>query len=233
MSNTTTTATNNNTILTPFEIKRIIEVFSRFLEIKKTDLQEQLADIKVSKSTQKNFCKINTKYGSFGITGIVHTFFRLGIVMDVENDDDDDDFDDPNSYNWESTKVMCNIELFRTKQSNLHIKSFDYKDDKEYLQEQLEKCIKNYAICSECDSQLAVFPYLQCDDCYPFMTTYTEDCTICLSNLEGNWLKLECGHIFHKKCFFQIKTENNTHQRKCPLCREVLSLYESSHRNLI
>lgn len=46
---------------------------------------------------------------------------------------------------------------------------------------------------------------------------YNEECIICYQN-DGNFVLLQCGHIFHKMCIKEwIKRK-----RICPLCREEL-----------
>ena len=44
-----------------------------------------------------------------------------------------------------------------------------------------------------------------------------DECTICLSNdLDNEWVKLNCQHIFHRTCISEWLSINNT----CPICRE-------------
>ena len=44
-----------------------------------------------------------------------------------------------------------------------------------------------------------------------------DECTICLSNdLDNEWVKLNCQHIFHRDCITEWLSINNT----CPICRE-------------
>ena len=43
-------------------------------------------------------------------------------------------------------------------------------------------------------------------------------CSVCMEDMTNrNSRKLDCGHIFHKKCLNKWKVEGN---RTCPLCRE-------------
>jgi len=45
------------------------------------------------------------------------------------------------------------------------------------------------------------------------------DCSICLEIVNNECTKLECGHVFHKKCI--KKWETNVHNgHKCPNCRK-------------
>jgi len=48
-------------------------------------------------------------------------------------------------------------------------------------------------------------------------------CVICLSDVDTNEIKLDCSHIFHKKCMKNII--------KCPLCRFVLII--DNNENII
>lgn len=55
-----------------------------------------------------------------------------------------------------------------------------------------------------------------------FPNNLEEDCAICLESfIEGHpIIRLECNHIFHKKCitsWFDTNDENN-----CPLCRIII-----------
>ena len=60
-----------------------------------------------------------------------------------------------------------------------------------------------------------------CDECYIHSYVRSEeeggDCCVCHEN-DGRWVKLDCGHILHNHCFFEIKVEAEQ-KRKCPLCR--------------
>ncbi len=46
------------------------------------------------------------------------------------------------------------------------------------------------------------------------------DCSICISNIEGECTKTFCGHHFHTDCFVQLKQSKHTH---CPNCRGDLN----------
>jgi hypothetical protein len=62
-----------------------------------------------------------------------------------------------------------------------------------------------------------------CDKCYIHSYVRSEeeggDCCVCHEN-DGRWDKLECGHILHNHCFFNILLEAGF-KRKCPLCRQL------------
>jgi hypothetical protein len=59
-----------------------------------------------------------------------------------------------------------------------------------------------------------------CDICYIHGYVRSEeeggDCCVCHEN-DGRWVKQQCGHILHTRCFIKIKEEGT--KRKCPLCR--------------
>jgi hypothetical protein len=65
-----------------------------------------------------------------------------------------------------------------------------------------------------------------CEECYIHSYERTEEeggnCCICYEN-NGRWTKLECGHIFHRHCAYNIKKENGF-VVKCPLCRKPSDL---------
>lgn len=44
-----------------------------------------------------------------------------------------------------------------------------------------------------------------------------EECSICLER-GGQWVKLDCGHSFHKKC----TREFLRYSKRCPLCRKAI-----------
>ena len=53
-------------------------------------------------------------------------------------------------------------------------------------------------------------------------TPTTEDiCTICLEKGVGYWVRLPCGHAFHREC---AKEWLMKRQRTCPVCRNALRL---------
>ncbi len=45
----------------------------------------------------------------------------------------------------------------------------------------------------------------------------SEQCSICLSNLDGPCKTLPCGHVFHRRC---ILNWNRTGHHTCPYCRQ-------------
>ncbi len=51
----------------------------------------------------------------------------------------------------------------------------------------------------------------------PLHRENTEQCSICLNNLEGACKTLPCGHVFHRRCILQWK---RTGHHTCPYCRE-------------
>ena len=52
----------------------------------------------------------------------------------------------------------------------------------------------------------------------------SENCSICLSNLSKDKLKLDCGHTFHEACISEyfITCIKNNQDATCPLCRKVI-----------
>lgn len=78
---------------------------------------------------------------------------------------------------------------------------------------------KLYSRCKEC-KDLAVKDLL-CKDCYP-KALFNKDynCVICKDDdteEERVWIQLDkCKHIFHWKCFNELRKNNH---KKCPLCR--------------
>lgn len=51
----------------------------------------------------------------------------------------------------------------------------------------------------------------------PLHRENTEQCSICLNNLEGACKTLPCGHVYHRRCILQWK---RTGHHTCPYCRE-------------
>ena len=45
------------------------------------------------------------------------------------------------------------------------------------------------------------------------------DCCICLDNLNNDYIKLNCNHIFHNQCILQNEYISN--KKLCPLCRQI------------
>ena len=81
---------------------------------------------------------------------------------------------------------------------------------------------KSYSQCRECENRV-VFKNDLCKVCYPkaiFEKDYS--CVICRTydddddGKERVWVKLDCSHIYHWKCFMELRKNNH---KKCPLCR--------------
>ena len=64
------------------------------------------------------------------------------------------------------------------------------------------------------------------DKC-PLHRENTEQCSICLNNLEGACKTLPCGHVFHRRCILQWK---RTGHHTCPYCREPFSDPQPNYR---
>ena len=50
-------------------------------------------------------------------------------------------------------------------------------------------------------------------------------CTICLEDNNNKSVKLECSHVFHKKCinkWIKQVNKNQNQQFVCPLCRTII-----------
>ena len=45
--------------------------------------------------------------------------------------------------------------------------------------------------------------------------TDTNECSICMNDIESDWQTTNCNHIFHNKCLSEWLEVNNS----CPLCR--------------
>lgn len=84
----------------------------------------------------------------------------------------------------------------------------------------IEELLQKITFCKTCDCVTgAESTYL--DNCYKctFVKAFRQDhfdhkCTICMENIENDWLKVPCcGNFFHKTCRFIDKWSN------CPLCR--------------
>lgn len=57
--------------------------------------------------------------------------------------------------------------------------------------------------------------------------TDDEQCSICLSKLEGACKTLPCGHVFHRRCILQWK---RTGHHTCPYCREPFTEPQPNYR---
>lgn len=55
------------------------------------------------------------------------------------------------------------------------------------------------------------------DDEYEEVPPGDDDCAICLERDGETWIKIDCGHLFHKKCL--LAAIEQTRKRACPLCR--------------
>ena len=49
---------------------------------------------------------------------------------------------------------------------------------------------------------------------------FSNECPICLENININSINLNCNHQLHKNCF--IKLYNTNPDITCPLCREII-----------
>lgn len=54
-----------------------------------------------------------------------------------------------------------------------------------------------------------------------------EQCSICLSKLDGACKTLPCGHVFHRRCILQWK---RTGHHTCPYCREPFTTAPPNYR---
>ena len=54
-----------------------------------------------------------------------------------------------------------------------------------------------------------------------------EQCSICLSKLDGACKTLPCGHVFHRRCILQWK---RTGHHTCPYCREPFTAPPPNYR---
>ena len=82
------------------------------------------------------------------------------------------------------------------------------------------------AVCGSCNKYFIAEAGMEyCDNCDPYVMTHTEDCSICLSNKEGVWIKTPCNHCFHYECINKVESKyvhGEGHQIKCPLCRTIV-----------
>ncbi len=54
------------------------------------------------------------------------------------------------------------------------------------------------------------------------------NCTICLEQIDKNFLRLSCNHLFHKVCIDRwIETCN--YKFKCPICRKKYILLQNDY----
>ena len=109
-------------------------------------------------------------------------------------------------------KYLCNMVL-SAKQSNLIKNKLHINICKEH------HCNKYYKKCYDCIYGDATFGECtcECNACYD----KTGNCSICMTRIKTNALKLECSHIFHKECIGQwLKTCRKT---TCPYCRNIVT----------
>lgn len=53
-----------------------------------------------------------------------------------------------------------------------------------------------------------------------------ERCTICQCNISNNFITLECGHMFHKRCIFKwIEPAFLSPDCECPNCRTKINRF--------
>ena len=55
-----------------------------------------------------------------------------------------------------------------------------------------------------------------------------DKCSICISNIEGEYHTTPCNHKFHEECIDKWKERNNT----CPICREKICEEKISDENI-
>lgn len=55
----------------------------------------------------------------------------------------------------------------------------------------------------------------------------TIECSICLEKKQITETKLNCGHVFCKKCIIDWRTSNNENNDKCPNCRVKITKIET------
>jgi hypothetical protein len=82
--------------------------------------------------------------------------------------------------------------------------------------------MKHLYYCVHCMDELVEKGKDCCDTCELYKITYHDMCAICQdedhASVASVWGKLECGHVFHKHCAYQIKCHDEK-RVKCPLCR--------------
>ena len=91
----------------------------------------------------------------------------------------------------------------------------------------LQMCAKHpnerkIKVCRACESYIADDDI--CKDCEKYKISHKEDCSICLTNEDGNWVCLPCNHEFHRVCI--NKCEKKCDKICCPLCRKEFQLFE-------
>jgi hypothetical protein len=59
-----------------------------------------------------------------------------------------------------------------------------------------------------------------CDQCEPYVINHIDDCSICLTNESGRWVKTPCNHEFHYHC---LRNQSDT-SIKCPICHFNIKL---------
>jgi len=52
-----------------------------------------------------------------------------------------------------------------------------------------------------------------------------DDCSICLERGGGGWVKLDCNHLFHRKCLLDYLRV--AEHKRCPLCRHPIGSDDS------
>lgn len=138
----------------------------------------------------------------------------------------------------DSNKLHIEIEMFRLQYNNTedlinNMKKFSescFSENKTYesLTVRGNKCLKNWlkyylnmSACKNCNEFFSSKDYINisddklCFDCNQKILIKSYECSICLATDNLDFIKLiNCGHIFHKKCFLHKDI------KLCPLCRE-------------
>ena len=199
-----------------YSLERTITIMSRILQVNNKkitnvnsrirsdeDFQEDYDDYIQTPENEHTYDLIRAKVGKY----------RIEVDLIVPNDDDDE-------YDFENASIMCYIRL-QDPCICIPNGSFSWEPDHEYRLAKLRSILSvEYEFCS-CRESMVVEDFGFCKDCYPYVTTHTEDCSICLTQDAGVWIKTACNHIFHRHCL--AKVDNH----KCPLCRQCTCLNQT------
>lgn len=160
--------------------------------------------------------------------------YKFEVSFEVEKEyDDEDEFKKSTITIFIKLKYKSDdIDFFYNYGIDM-LESFkdDYEKYEKTIYDWLKTSVfKKIIICKHCEKCRAVDGEDLCEECFIFWYKHDDMCPWCHDD-EGVFIKLECGHIYHKKCwdiyYFQ---EIKSRKVKCMICRKIVDKYSIYER---
>lgn len=159
--------------------------------------------------------------------------FKVSFEREKEYDDEDE---------FKKSTIMIYVRL-DYKSDNINFFYSYGLDMLEYFKDDYEKyektiydwlktsVFKKIIFCKHCQERRVHEDEDLCEECFIFWYKHDDMCPICYDD-EGVFIKLECGHILHKKCWDTYIKESKKsdiaialNDMKCMLCRKSVEKY--------